>query len=691
MQKLLLLLILSFFSTQGLAASCPDGSDPTKTVSEDGTYFEYKCGIITLDAPKAEFYQRQYDMNSEVDQILSKRKTINPFLAWNYGYTYNGDYYGIAWTGSGKKPLLLEKRLEFQETFWAYFYEERGYWKDHAKFATNIDWAHDEEYGVTKAMNIIDPTYSQAFADEVNILFEKGLHGVFLDWWHIHHPMPWSGTKQENIMLRMIDEVRKQVGDDFLLMANTNWSKNSNLVSQINGVFLELYKTPYSRSDSFSFAEIAEMEEVIKFHKKHLRYPKLIAFEPWRITDKLDPNNRTSEDNLRFVRLYSAMATVIPEHGYILYADNNPDFDIGDHDHHYYDVYSVDLGKPVSKYTPIVKGVAYKKFEKGYIAFNRLEYDVKVNFGDFESVIPSMDAVFLNEDGTPNFCIKDSIMIDGVCEESGQKTYWHENGKISLEENYKDGKKEGKSTAWYPTGEIQLEINYKDGKKEGKSSTWYKNGQLKSKVNYKNDKKEGVSTSWYQSGEIKSEINYKDDKKEGVSTSWYQSGEIKSEINYKNNFKENKSTSWYVNGKKKAETNYKDGKKEGKSTVWYQSGQKKSEANYKDNTTDGKRIMWYENGQKKSEGNYKAGNAGFTDFSGLKEGKFTTWYENGQKKSEENYIDNKREGKRTMWYENGQVMYKDNFKDGKLDGKKTNWHENGQIKSEENYNDGIRI
>jgi len=43
LKKLLLLLILSFFSTQGIASSCPDGSEPTKTVSADGTYFEYKC------------------------------------------------------------------------------------------------------------------------------------------------------------------------------------------------------------------------------------------------------------------------------------------------------------------------------------------------------------------------------------------------------------------------------------------------------------------------------------------------------------------------------------------------------------------------------------------------------------------------------------------------------------------------
>ena len=44
MKKLFLLLILSFFSAQGLAGGCPDGSEPVKSVSADGTYFVYNCG-----------------------------------------------------------------------------------------------------------------------------------------------------------------------------------------------------------------------------------------------------------------------------------------------------------------------------------------------------------------------------------------------------------------------------------------------------------------------------------------------------------------------------------------------------------------------------------------------------------------------------------------------------------------------
>ena len=44
MNKLLLLLALSFFSAQSFAGSCPDGSEPVKSVSDDGSYFVFNCG-----------------------------------------------------------------------------------------------------------------------------------------------------------------------------------------------------------------------------------------------------------------------------------------------------------------------------------------------------------------------------------------------------------------------------------------------------------------------------------------------------------------------------------------------------------------------------------------------------------------------------------------------------------------------
>ena len=44
MKKLFLLLILSFLSAQSFAGSCPDGSEPIRSISAYGTYYVFNCG-----------------------------------------------------------------------------------------------------------------------------------------------------------------------------------------------------------------------------------------------------------------------------------------------------------------------------------------------------------------------------------------------------------------------------------------------------------------------------------------------------------------------------------------------------------------------------------------------------------------------------------------------------------------------
>ena len=44
MHKRLIFLILSILTTASYSASCPDGSEPVKSISEDGTYFVFNCG-----------------------------------------------------------------------------------------------------------------------------------------------------------------------------------------------------------------------------------------------------------------------------------------------------------------------------------------------------------------------------------------------------------------------------------------------------------------------------------------------------------------------------------------------------------------------------------------------------------------------------------------------------------------------
>ena len=56
--KLKSILLIAFllgiigFSGTSIAGSCPDGSDPIKSISEDGTYFVYNCGGAKDSTPK---------------------------------------------------------------------------------------------------------------------------------------------------------------------------------------------------------------------------------------------------------------------------------------------------------------------------------------------------------------------------------------------------------------------------------------------------------------------------------------------------------------------------------------------------------------------------------------------------------------------------------------------------------------
>ena len=85
---------------------------------------------------------------------------------------------------------------------------------------------------------------------------------------------------------------------------------------------------------------------------------------------------------------------------------------------------------------------------------------------------------------------------------NGLKKYYHENGEIRKEVNYKDGKIDGFYITYYDNGQLESKIEIKDGLKQGLSSIYYRNGQLESKIIYKNDEPDGPYNIYYENGEI---------------------------------------------------------------------------------------------------------------------------------------------------------------------------------------------
>ena len=96
---------------------------------------------------------------------------------------------------------------------------------------------------------------------------------------------------------------------------------------------------------------------------------------------------------------------------------------------------------------------------------------------------------------------------------NGLKKYYHENGEIRKEINYKDGKIDGFYITYYDNGQIESKIEIKDGLKQGLSSIYYRNGQLESKIFYNIDQPDGPYNIFYENGEVKEKGIFKDEGK----------------------------------------------------------------------------------------------------------------------------------------------------------------------------------
>ena len=409
MKKILLILIFLSVSSQLFAATCKV-KDNLKTKE--------------IIAPKALEYKRENSGN-RIDQVLSKRKTINVFRPWN-GYFFGSTNYGLYWGSSTIMPPR-PNGLSLREIFWAYAYPDKQYHGQQGieKFMLKSKWGGSKknkwkEYGRTFNVDYTHPDFLNYFTKLVQDMTE-GLDGIMFDHWKNKGHKSYGGKSEQIVKkykYKIIKSIKEKKGKDFIIIANVNWEKQKDTHEFLNGVFLELNKKP---SVGYSCNEIKKIADVIKYHDENLSYPKIVAVNPWKIAKnppkekekellkkifgkevdikKFDKNYwiknyRSSPENIKFAKLFTAMAMVIPENGYILYGDNNSDHPEHDHYHEIYDFYKIDLGKPTSLKTEIVDGLAFKLHEKGVIVYNITKNNYLIKFDKKEVLVKSFEGVF---------------------------------------------------------------------------------------------------------------------------------------------------------------------------------------------------------------------------------------------------------------------------------------------------------
>lgn len=99
------------------------------------------------------------------------------------------------------------------------------------------------------------------------------------------------------------------------------------------------------------------------------------------------------------------------------------------------------------------------------------------------------------------------------CEKDGKKhgtwKWFHSNGKLKKEIEYKEGVVSGNSvTEYYANGAIRAVTPVKDGKMTGHAVFYYENGNKESEGSMSDGYREGYWNAWYPNGSFKARVPY---------------------------------------------------------------------------------------------------------------------------------------------------------------------------------------
>ena len=219
--------------------------------------------------------------------------------------------------------------------------------------------------------------------------------------------------------LSIIQRIRAEVPDDFLIMVNLNRRKIPLTAPYINGGFMEIlpdYEGGYTREG------VLEIEDTLRWLDTNLRQPRINAPRPAGIPTE-PPDSPT---NRRWMRLFTTMSLTVSD-GYVLYTTG-----VWFSYHIWYDFWDADLGRPVGpKAQPYqnIDGLFIREFTNGWAVYNRSGKEQAVTLPrasvgvssdkrDVTHLLPDLDGEIylrvgkpfdLNRDGTVN--VLDLIIV----------------------------------------------------------------------------------------------------------------------------------------------------------------------------------------------------------------------------------------------------------------------------------------
>lgn len=296
------------------------------------------------------------------------------------------------------------------ENWWevGYFPPDSPYWLRNKNGKPVIGWGEDtngdgkideDDDVLGYLIDFTNPEMQNLMVKQAVALDTSGLFdGILLDWWNEDYATSpvvvddWSDTiltreAELEARLAILRKIREQVADDFLILVNANMRQIPKSAPDINGLFMECYKSEHDKG--YNLDQILQMEKTLLWAEQHLREPRINCLEGWRVvTDYMaDLNTRVAErnstENLRWMRMITTLSLTHSD-GYVLFGDDNA-IPVPDHLHNWYDFWDADLGQPTQdkaiQYQDIT-GLFIRAFENGWAIYNRSDAARTITFDE---------------------------------------------------------------------------------------------------------------------------------------------------------------------------------------------------------------------------------------------------------------------------------------------------------------------
>ena len=251
-------------------------------------------------------------------------------------------------------------------------YPDSSFYK--AVYDDNFSWIRDETGNRVEAwpghflLDFTHPGQQDIIVQQALAIAKCGLYdGIFLDWWDEYDVVLGTAQKVDGYRANEVEQrardtiiqrIRAGVGDDFLIIVNTNRRKIPRTAWGINGTFMET-----GRYDGYTYADLKEIESTLLWAEEHLREPRVNCLEGWGIPTESPDSPR----NLQWMRVFTTMSLTHSD-GYVLYNDGIQ------HEHYWYDFWDVDLGQPMGEKAQRYEnreGLFIREFTNGWAVYNR--------------------------------------------------------------------------------------------------------------------------------------------------------------------------------------------------------------------------------------------------------------------------------------------------------------------------------